>query len=267
VTVLAIDIYEKKSTSMEKVKAFVDSMENWMDFHVAADDSNRMVSEWLDASGERQHGIPRSFVVNAEGRLAWMGYPKELDEILPKIVNNTWDIKEALAKRNLNTYLAKLDDSLRFELMRYDRDSFKPGSFDKPDSTLFMINEIIRNEPKLKYAPFIASKTFSCLLQTNPHKAYVYGKVAIVTSTYEEPAYDPIIAHIKWYSDRLSLPAEIYQLGAEAYQAEIDHLPYPELVDLSKLYRKMAEWYRRANDKSKAMEAEQRAIEAQDKRL
>src|SRR6266404_4476353 len=101
VTILGIDIYEKKTTSMEKVKAFVDSMGHQMDYyHLAAEDSNFMVAGWLDASGER--GIPKSFVVNEDGRLAWIGYPKELDEVLPKIVNNIWDIKEALAKRDLN---------------------------------------------------------------------------------------------------------------------------------------------------------------------
>ncbi len=98
VTILGIDIYEKKNTSMEKVKAFVDSAWHRMDFHMAVEDSNFMETGWLDASGERKHGIPRSFVVDAEGRIAWIGYPKDLDEVLPKIVNRGWDIKEALDK-------------------------------------------------------------------------------------------------------------------------------------------------------------------------
>jgi thiol-disulfide isomerase/thioredoxin len=262
VTILGIDIYEKKTTSLEKIKTFVDSMEHRMNFLVAAEDSNFMVAGWLDASGEQGKGIPRSFVVNAEGKVAWIGHPKELDEVLPKIVNNTWDIKEALAKRNLDKHLEQLDDSTNYELMRYLGDPYKPGDLGKPDSILLVINEIIRNEPKLKYAPFIAFNTFSSLLKTNPHEAYKYGKVAIVTPTYEDPPYLHIINAIKYYSDKLNLPAEIYQLGAEAYQARIDQIPYPEIVDISKLYNKMAEWYWRANDKSKAIEAEQKAIES-----
>src|ERR1700730_3262325 len=104
VTVFGIDVYEKKTTSIEKVKAFVDSMGHRMDYRVAAEDSNFIVDDWLHASGE--HGIPRTFVVNAEGRLAWIGHPKDLDKVLTKIVSNTWDIKEALAKRNSDKYLA-----------------------------------------------------------------------------------------------------------------------------------------------------------------
>ncbi len=272
VTILGIDIYEKKNTSMEKVKAFVDSAWHRMDFHMAVEDSNFMETGWLDASGERKHGIPRSFVVDAEGRIAWIGYPKDLDEVLPKIVNRVWDINEALDKWNLDKYLAELDDSAREELFGYVGDAFKPGDLEgnalkpddlgKPDSALSIINEMVRKEPRLKYAPLIAFYTFSFLLITDPHKAYEYGRVALATHSYDDPAYNLIIGSIESYSDKLDLPAEIYQLGAEAYQAEIDHLPYPEIVNLSNRYHKMAEWYWIANNKSKAIEAEQKAIES-----
>lgn len=262
VTIVSIDVYEKKTTSMEKVKAFVDSMGHRMDYNVAAEDSNFMEAGWFDASG--QQGIPTSFVVNAEGRLAWIGHPKDLDEVLRKIVNNTWDIKEALTKRNLDKHLKELDNAASEDLGLhvFVGDSEKPGDLGKPDSALLVINEIIRNEPRLKYAPRIAFYTFSALLKTNPHKAYEYGKVAIVTPTYEEPAYDAIIGAIKWYSDKVNLPADIYHLGAEAYQEEIDQIPYPEIVNIAKLYNRMAEWYWRANYKSKAIDSQQKAIEA-----
>jgi thiol-disulfide isomerase/thioredoxin len=260
VTIIGVDIKEMKTTPLKKVKAFVDSMGPRMDYHVAADDSNFMAAGWLEASGEQ--GIPNSFVVNAEGRLAWIGHPNDLDEVLHKVINNTWDIKEAAAKRNLNKHLAALDDSLNYELIRYVGDPHKPGNLGKPDSALFMIDEIVKNEPKLKYAPFIAAHTFSALLKTDPHKAYEYGKAAIVTPTYDDPSYYSIISAIEWYSDKLNLPAEIYLLGAEAYQVDIDRTPYPEIVNMPKKYHKMADMYWRANEKAKAIDVMQKAIEA-----
>lgn len=260
VIIIGVDTHEKKTTSMETVKAFVDSMGNRMDYHVAAEDSNFMAAGWLFASGEQ--GIPTSFIVNAEGRLAWIGHPTGLDKVLPKIVNNTWNIKEALAKRNSDKYLAKLDDSINNELNLFVGDAYKQDYYGKPDSALLLINEMVRNEPKLKYAPHIASHTFSSLLKTNPDKAYEFGKVAIVTPTYEEPAYHLIIENIKWYSDKFNLPPKIYQLGAEAYQEKIDQIPYPEIINMFNHYNKMAEWHWRANDKSKAIDAQQKAIEA-----
>ena len=263
VTILGIDIYEKKTTPMEKVKAFVDSMGHRMDYYVATEDSNFMETGWLNASGERDSGIPRTFVVDAEGRLTWIGHPKDLDQVLLKIVDNTWDIKEALVKRNSNKYLKELDYSTNYELIKYVKgDSFKVGDLGNPDSALLVINEIIRKEPKLKYAPLITNNTFSSLLRTDLRKAYEYGKMAIVTPTYEEPAYSLIIGNIEWYSDKLNLPTEIYLLCAEAYQIKIDQIPYPELVNMPRLYSKMAGWYWRAKDKLKAIDAQQKAIEA-----
>ena len=255
VTIIGIDIYEKKTTSLEKVKAFVDSIGHLMDYHVAAEDSNFTVNDWIDASGEA--GVPNSFVVNKEGRLAWIGGPQQLDEVLRKVVNNTWDIKEELTKRNFNRYLERLDREAGDKLKKYTGDAYKDDYIGKPDSALLVISDFLKREQKLQYAPSIAFYTFSALLKTNPHKAYEYGKVAIVTPTYEDPPYHLIWGAIEWYSDKLNLAPEIYKLGAETYQKRIN--AYPETV-IPDFYYKMAEWYMRANKKSKAIKAQRKAI-------
>ena len=251
ITFLGIDVMERKTTSMKKIRRFVDSMGQQMDYDVAAEDSNFMVAGWMEAS--EQQGIPCTFVVNAEGRLAWIGHPKDLPEILPKILSNDWNVHAAATKRNLDKYLFKLDTAANYTLMDYS---------DKPDLKLLAIDTIVRNEPKLKYAPFIAYNTLCALLQTNQSKAYEYGKAVLVTPTYEEPAYYFIIQAIDYFSKKMKLPAEIYQLGAEAYQAQNDAIPYPELVNMAKRYNKTAEWYGRSGDKAKAIHFQQKAIEA-----
>jgi hypothetical protein len=263
VTIVGIDIYEKKTTSMEKVKAFVDSMGHKMDYNVAVEDINFMETGWIDASGEKDNGIPRTFVVNGEGKLAWIGHPKELDKVLPQIVNNSWDINIALAKRNFNHYLTNLDDSLYYEVVPYFEDNrYEPIRPGKPDSVLSIINRMIDREPALKYAPRTANNIFSSLLKLNSfEEACKYGKIAMITPTYDEPPYGFIIGNIEWYSDKLNLPIEIYQLCAEAYQAKIDQIPYPELVNMPRLYNKMAAWYWHVCNKSKAIDAQQKAIE------
>jgi thiol-disulfide isomerase/thioredoxin len=255
VIALGIDIYEdkvRKVASREKIKAFVDSMGYQMDYRVGVQDSNYMETGWLEASGEKVNGIPRCFVVNAKGKLAWIGHPKDLAEVLPKIVDNTWDIQEAMATRNLGPLDREAGDKL----------SLYADYNGKPDSVLSVINEIVSKEPKLKYAPAIAYYTFSWLLKTDPHRAYDYGKVAILTATYEEPAYDVIIDVIRSHSDKINLPAEIYELGAEACQEEINHMPYPDIVPMYKYYHQMAEFYWSAHNKSKAIESGQKAIDA-----
>jgi len=232
-----------------------------MDYHVAIQDSNFMEVGWYKASGEL--GIPKSFVVNGEGKLAWIGHPMQLDKILPKIVNNTWDIKAELAERKETKRLAELDDSLRFELNMFAGNAYKQDYIGKPDSALLLINEMVKKEPKLKYADFTASHTFAALLKTDLQKAYEYGRgLLAATSTYDDPPYHSIIGNIEWYSDKINLPVEIYQLGAETYQARIDRIPYPEIFNMPKYYKIMAEWYWHAKDKLKAIDAQQKAIEA-----
>lgn len=257
VTVIGIDIYESKVRpvkSIKKVKAFVDSMGKRMDYVVAAEDSHFTVADWIGAAGEKNSGIPRTFVVNAEGRLAWVGHPKELDGVLRKIINNDWDINETVAKRNERKRLRELDKAANDTLYPY---LVIPS---KRDSAILVINEIVRNEPRLKYAPFVGSTTFTLLLERDPHKAYEFGKEVLVTPTYQDPPYHLIIGSIEWVSKKIKLPAEIYQLGAEAYQWQIDK--YAESGNVAKNYNDMAEMYWRANNKAKAIDAMQKAIEA-----
>lgn len=265
VTVLGIDVYESKTASLGKIKAFVDSMGRRMDFRVAAEDSDLMVAGWLVGTGEKTQGIPRTFVVDGEGRLAWMGYPTKLEAVLPKILDNTWDIKAVKLKRSENRRLAALDDSLGFEFAGYKSDYYKASDRRKADSILLWVDEIIKKEPKLKYAPFVAVNTFSALLQTDPHKAYEFGKAEMVTPSYEEPNYHLIYSPIEMYSDKFVLPAEVYRLGAEACQMDIDHRPYFDSDAFARLYRRMAVFYWRANDRAKAMEAAQKAIDMKKK--
>ncbi|MFT3946999.1 MAG: TlpA disulfide reductase family protein [Agriterribacter sp.] len=264
VTIIGMDIMEKPTTPLQKIKDFVDSMGVNMDYTVAVQDSNFMEKEWLFASGEQ--AIPQTFVVNQEGKLAWIGHPGKMSEVLNKVINKTWDIKEALNKRTSEKYLMKLDDSLNKVLMIYAENRTKPGDTGMPDMALLKIEEIVDKEPALKYAPLVAFHTFEALLKTNPHKAYEYGKTAIATSTYQQTPCAFIIGCIDWHADKLNLPAEIYRLGAEAYQAEINDMLYPELVNIPRRYAKMAGWYWRANEKEKAIAAQTKAIEELKKR-
>lgn len=256
---VGIDIWDD-SVSIEQVKSFVNSMGQKMDFSVAVDDSNFMANHWVRASG--LNGIPTDFIVNAEGRISWIGNPTNLDEVLVKIFNNTWDIKAAASRRvsNLidNTYLRELDVKTSVSVSNKWR---KLNDLERADSVLSAIKKIVKKEPKLKYTPAMAYIIFWALLVKKNYKgAYEYGKKVIKTSTYQGPAYTPIIHDIENRSHKSKLPDEIYQLGAEAYQAQSDNAVYPDLINVPEKYDKMATWYRLAGDTSKAREVKQKAI-------
>jgi thiol-disulfide isomerase/thioredoxin len=252
VTIIGVDVLEKQSTTLSQIKAFVDSMGQNMDYHVAKEDSNFMEVGWLDAA--QQQGIPVSYVIDKEGRLAWIGHPTELPEVLHNVVNNTWDIKQALAIRNENKRLTELEFSVRDSLNTLTRNNAKP------ESILSFIEDILGKEPKLQYMATIVFYKFSSLLKANASKAYQYGKEVITLPQYESQSYQFLVDVIQANRDKIIIPKEIYDLGAETFQARISR--YSENINNAYAYKGMAEMYWDAKNKHKAIEALQKAIDA-----
>jgi hypothetical protein len=257
-TFIGVERYTLEVTPLTKIRAFVDSMGKNMDYHVAIEDSNYMSTEWVEASGDP--GLPGTLIVNGDGKIAWIGHPMYIREVLPQILNNNWDIEKELAKRNFNIYLDSVDREAYYRVLPYSPDNKKPGDPGKPELALLAINSMVINEPALEYAPHIAFQKFVALLKTDPAKAYEYGKKVIVTRTYEEPAWYSITDAIKIYEDRLQLPANIFELGAEAYQGFIEWFPYPQNLERERMYTQVAAWQSRAGNKRKAIAAQEKAI-------
>ena len=265
INILAIAVYEAK-TPFQKIKKFVDSMGNRMDYSVAIDKNQLMKNNWLKACGDK--GIPKIIVVNANGKIAWIGHPQFFEQVATKIINHQWDIQQALNERILTRHLKILADSLNYELMNYtgnedlvdeNKSLNIPLRKDQPDSILFYINKFVEKEPRLKYQPFIVYRTFYALLKTNMQEALEFGKKSLKVSNANSIAEDIIYA-IKAYKTKKVLSKEMFALGAEAYQLYINQFSYPKLVHIPKYYHEMAEWYWLAKNKQKAIEAEENAI-------
>lgn len=266
VNVLAIDVYEKEDTPIADIIKVVDAQGNRMNFPVGIEAGKFMSKNWLDTSEAR--GIPTTFIVN-NGKLDWIGHPQYLDSVLTKILNKTWRPDLARLKRNNQLYLGDLEFMASKELvdrLYYYKVNKAQNTHDRviisPDSVLFQIDDMVKNVPTLKFLPVFVAFTVSALLQTNQQKAYDYIKEAMVTPTYEDsPPYDTLIGQIEENSDSIQISENIYKLGAVCCQALIDKDSYPEFGNISKNYKKMANFYRLAGDLSKAAEAEQKGKE------
>ncbi|HEY6902015.1 MAG TPA: TlpA disulfide reductase family protein [Puia sp.] len=251
VVVLGIDISEKSTTPIAKLKTFVDSMGHRMDFLVAVEDSDYMRTAWLDSTGEGQ-GIPKTIVVDAQGRLAWIGSPGQVGEVLPEVLKDTWNAKEYRTARDERRRVRELSDSLGFELS---------ACRDRPDSVLRLIAGFLKAEPQLKYMPSITTSTFNALLKTDPQKALEYGKELLSAPGITELNAYFVYGAIEDHADKMNFPTEIYRLAIEACQVGIDSMMYPDNVGYASLYHKMADFYWRLTDKASAISAEQKAIE------
>lgn len=90
-----ISIWEKTPDAPEqdypaKITKFVDDMGAKMDYSVGYEDVDAapMAKNWMAAAG--QNGIPSSFLV-IDKKIAWIGHPMRLGEILDKVKEGTFD--------------------------------------------------------------------------------------------------------------------------------------------------------------------------------
>src|SRR5262249_29943344 len=103
VTFIGVSIWEQDQAG---VKPFVEQMGDKMNYRVAMDAvpeakdpevkknvEGAMAKSWMRAAG--RNGIPSAFIINKDGKIAWMGHPMAMDEPLEKIASGSWDIKAA----------------------------------------------------------------------------------------------------------------------------------------------------------------------------
>ena len=104
VTFMGVNVWDTKQEEsqaqrIERVSNFVDGQGKKMAYTVAIEDGDKMAKTWLKPAG--QDGIPAAFIVNGEGKIAWIGHPTNMDEPLKQIVAGEYDIEEgAEALRN-----------------------------------------------------------------------------------------------------------------------------------------------------------------------
>jgi thiol-disulfide isomerase/thioredoxin len=103
VTFIGVSVWEQDQAG---VKPFVEQMGDKMNYRVAMDavpeakegDENKkipgaMARSWMEAAG--LNGIPSAFIVNKDGKIAWIGHPMQMDQPLEKIASGSWDLKAA----------------------------------------------------------------------------------------------------------------------------------------------------------------------------
>jgi thiol-disulfide isomerase/thioredoxin len=76
------------NNSQEKVSAMVEKRGPKLGYTFAYGDDRETYNAWMRAAG--QNGIPCCFVVDKHGKIAYIGHPMYLDEVLPKVVAGKW---------------------------------------------------------------------------------------------------------------------------------------------------------------------------------
>jgi len=151
-----------KRNPAEKVAAFVEKRGPKLKYGFAASDSEEINNAWMKASG--QSGIPCCFVIDKETKIAYIGHPMYLDEILPRVLAGTWTKDDAAA-------MAKVDEEVDALFGKLGGD---------PEAALKALADFEKNHPKLGNIPyFVGPKIATMLKAKKPAEARKYAEEAM----------------------------------------------------------------------------------------
>jgi len=183
ITFVGVSVWEN---SQEGVKPFVDQMGDKMGYRVAMDqvpaggkgDEGAMAKSWMQAAG--QTGIPTAFVVNGEGKIAWIGHPMTMDQPLEQIAAGKWDIAKAAAdNKRQQAEQTKLQE-LQTKLAAAQRTG-------DPKQVVAVLDQAIADDPARE--PMLGPAKFQFLASKggDPVKAAEYGKRLVETVLKDSP--------------------------------------------------------------------------------
>ena len=96
VTVIGMTSHDERGNNLASVKRMVEKRGDAMAYSIAFDQERTTNEAWMRAAG--RSGIPCSFLIDKQGRIAYIGHPMMLELPLGEVVAGTWDIVEG-AKR------------------------------------------------------------------------------------------------------------------------------------------------------------------------
>jgi thiol-disulfide isomerase/thioredoxin len=108
VTVIGVSARDANGNTLERVQRLVAGRSEEIAYSIAWDGYRRTYDAWMKAARERN--IPRAFVVDREGRIAFIGHPLFLEVPLARIFAGTWEVESGMAEvEHVRTALERID--------------------------------------------------------------------------------------------------------------------------------------------------------------
>ncbi len=142
ITFVGVTTQDEQGNTLEAVETMVKGKGPGMGYTVAWDDAGKTYGAWMTAAG--QGGIPTSFVVDGNGKIAYIGHPMTLDLVLARMAAGTWDPAKGPAE--VGAICARAD-----EILKMDR-----------KMALDALSGLEKEHPQV--AAYVASRKFRLLL-------------------------------------------------------------------------------------------------------
>lgn len=249
-TFVGVSVYESHggpfaADTYEKVGKFVTQMGEKMTYTVAADgESAFMGKNWMEAAG--QGGIPTAFVVGKDGKIAWIGHPSGLEEVVGKVVEGKFDV--AAAKKQAQK--EKDDEAKNQKLMAAFNKAMSESRF---KDAVAALDPIAKAMPKQKLS--IEVTKYQLMLRYDEKGAYNLAK-SLLDGEAKEDAQ--ALNTIAWaiVDDNAKLKKPDYKL---ALQVALQAVKASKEQDGS-IMDTLAAAYFKTGDKAKAAATEKKAI-------
>jgi thiol-disulfide isomerase/thioredoxin len=144
--VIGVSVWEREKDEAERMKKigdFVNQMGDKMSYRVAADtNEGDMAEKWMKAAGQR--GIPSAFIVDGQGRIAWIGHPmsKDFESSLDQIIQAKFDVKAFAEQRAKERASDEAKQSAMATVQKLAREG-------KPAEALAALDKVIAEQPTI----------------------------------------------------------------------------------------------------------------------
>jgi thiol-disulfide isomerase/thioredoxin len=243
VTFVGFSAKDNQGNNQEKVTAFVEKRGPKLKYTFAYADDRDTYDAWMKAAN--QSGIPCCFVVGKDGKIAFIGHPMYLDEILPKVVAGTWTKDDAEAMKKVEQEV---------------NDVFKSFGGDG-EAALKTLAEFEQKHPKLAHIPYFTGPKIGAMLKakkTAEARKFAEEVMAKAIKSDDPGALQSVSMSLR--SPAASGDKELLALSVKAAEAAVKVAGEKDAVALYYL----AEAYFAAGDKDKAKDTGAKAIAAAD---
>lgn len=256
-TVAGISIWEyatdgagKATSPIPQIEKFVADMGDKMSYAVAyGGESGEMERTWMAAANK--HGVPTAFIIDGEGRVAWMGQPMAMDDVLDQVIAGKFDPKaeaDRLKKTQENERKLK-------ELVAKYKSAAQAG---RAKETLDLAREMLRFDPQaVRGLPGNAFRTVMVNMK-QPDLAYEFGKEFLDGAATKEKMWADLNTIAWTIVDDPAVKKRDLDL---ALKMSLKSVEYSQGKDAA-LLDTLARIYWEQGDSAKAVETQQKAVAA-----
>lgn len=247
VTFIGMDILEliagkdKNGDYITKVGNFVKNLGDGMDYTVATDTREGVMNEtWMKAAG--LGGIPTSFVIDQQGKIAWIGHPMGLKDVVEMVLHGQFDEEAKIKMRTASAERNKQTKMLQDQMAEAKKSGDRAKALELADQ---LIERSIMN----KSVAIIAK--YDLLREENTTKAVKCGEEVIEKFAGDPLTLQGVSQHIVKTEEKAARKLAVKMMERAISRSAPDD-PYA--------YSNLAEIYFTTGDFKKAVQTQERVV-------